>query len=165
MSRTWYILKYDGHYIRSVDTEYSKTQSRMSMTDNIYDAKLMNNEMRKNWIFSFAFTSDLNLDKLECVKVDVSSAIVDESETDKFGIRFANGTYLTNVKPDGICTTKPEISESESLDFADLYNKEHTEKLAGMLKEMSDNDVLPDNLQGKITIVPIKRTYENIKKI
>ena len=165
MSRTWYILKYDGHYIRSVDTEYSKTQSRMSMTDNIYDAKLMNNEMRKNWIFSFAFTSDLNLDKLECVKVDVSSAIVDESETDKFGIRFANGTYLTNVKPDGICTTKPEISESESLDFADLYNKEHTEKLAGMLKEMSDNDELSDNLQGKITIVPIKRTYENIKKI
>ena len=165
MSRTWYILKYDGHYIRDVDNEYSKTQSRMSMTDNIHDAKLMDDKMRKNWVFSFALTSDLDLDKLECIKVDVSSAIVDESETDKFGIRFANGTYLTNIKPDGICTTKTEMSESESLDVADLNDKKHAETLASTFKEMSDNDVLSDSLQGEITIVPIKRTYENIKKI
>ena len=165
MSRTWYILKYDGHYIRNVDTEYSKTENRMHMTNNIYDAKLMDDKMRKNWVFSFALTTDLDLDKLECVKVDVSSAIVDESETDKFGIRFANGTYFTNIEPEGICTTKTEMSESESLDRADLNDKKHAESLVRMLKEMSDNDVLSDNLQGKITIVPIKRTYENIKKI
>lgn len=165
MSRTWYILKYDGHYIRNVDNEYSKTRGRMSMTDNIYDAKLMNDGMRKNWVFSFVLMSDLDLDKLECVKVDISSAIVDESETDKFGIRFANGTYLTKIEKDGICTTKVEMSESESLDVADLNNKEYAKKLAGMLKEMSDDGVLSDNLQGEITIVPIKRTYGNIKKI
>lgn len=165
MSNTWYILKYNGHYIRNVDTEYSKTQSRLSMTDNIYDAKLMNDKMRKNWVFGFALTSDLDLDKLECIKVDVSSKIVDESETDKFGIRFANGTYLTNIEKDGICTTKPEMSESDSLDHADLNDKETTEKLAGVLKKMSDDDVLSDNLQGEITVVPIKRVYENIKKI
>ena len=72
---------------------------------------------------------------------------------------------MTNIKPDGICTTKTEMSESESLDVADLNNKDYAEKLAGMLKEMSDNDILSDNLRGEITIVPIKRTYENIKKI
>lgn len=165
MSNTWYILKYDGHYIRAIDREYSETQQRMCMTDNIYDAKLMNDKMRKNWVFSFALTSDLDLDKLECVKVDVSSEIVDESETDKFGIRFENGTYLVNLEQDGISTTKVEMSESESLDHADLNDKEVAEKLAGMLKEMSDNDVLSDNIQGKITVVPIKRTYENIKKV
>lgn len=165
MSKTWYILKYDGHYIRNIDKEYSETQQRMIMTDDIYDAKLMNDKMRKNWVFSFALTSDLDLDKLECIKVDVSSEIVDESETDKFGIRFTNGTYLTNIEQDGICTTKVEMSESDSLDHADLNDKETTEKLAGMLKEMSDNDVLADNLQGEITVVPIKRVYENIKKI
>ena len=165
MSNTWHILKYDGHYIRNIDKEYSETQQRVCMTDNIYDAKLMNDKMRKNWVFSFALTSDLDLDKLECVKVDVSSEIVDESETDKFGIRFANGTYLVNIGKAGISTTKPEMSESESLDHADLNDKEHAEKLADLMKKMSDNDVLADNLQGEITVVPIKRTYENIKKI
>lgn len=158
---TWYALKYKGRYVRSVERQDGKT--RIATTEDIRDSKLMNDEMRKNWIMSMIIClKDFEADKLESIKVDVEATIVDDSETDEYGIRFESGEYLVNTSPEGIATTKTSMTEEECLCYADLFSKEGAKAIAEVLKALSDSDTMEEPMGKTFTAVPIKRTYSNI---
>lgn len=166
MKNKWYALKLKDSYVHNIDHHYNNdTQVCVSTTPHIHDCKLMNDEMRENWIMSLVKTTNANPDDIKSVKMEVESTIVDESETKDFGIRFANGTFAIEMQTDGVCTTKPTMTESESLDHAGLFCKEHADTIVKLLKTMIEIDMLPDSLAGEITIVPIKREYTNIQEI
>lgn len=169
MANTWYVLKYKDNYIREVDKDYSETQCRVISSPKIESAHLLNEYMRKNWIVSLVMTiENIDTKDVKSYKVKVESKIVNESETDTFAVRFKNenGKYvwLIGVDTEGMRTTKENMPESLSIDYADLNDKDTTDLIIKLFKKLKEVGML-DNQVKNPEIVPIKRTFTNIEEI
>ena len=165
MKTKYYVIKVQGNYVADIDYNYSDTQACVKATPKLELAKLMNQEMRVRWITGLCMQLQIDTDTLESESVMVESTVVDESETKTFAVRFANGAYLKELVPNGVHCTKNTLPDYQQLDHADLNGKQATETIVKLLKLMADTDILPDELRGDFTIVPVKRNFTDVVKI
>lgn len=175
MANKWYFIKLNGHYLRKVDLKHSNTTACVSSTDKLVDAKLLNNDMRKNWIMSMALTLKLDPDKdeIKSFRCDVETTPYDgpEDENTLYAIRFkkTDGThvYFASMDNNGIDTiTTEDISESQQLDLADLNKKDTSDKIVKLLTTMQCVGILSDELENtEIEQIAVQRTYENIVEL
>lgn len=163
-----YVLKIDGSYIVDVDPQPGNPELAVKATPVLNRARLMTDNMRQMWTMGLAHMLDMDTVKIECLQVERETHVAKDDETPTgYVIKFeSNGTYMTDLGTDSLNTTKPELSAEDALNNAIFVNeKDRAEKLAEMFRIQKDIDILPDDLQGDISVLPIVRTTTVLKTL